>query len=189
MESNKILIALSVSAVLFSAVAGATITGTDSAEMTFEAEVTSTTCSAQIVDAQGSPTNTIDYGQVFKSEIEQKSRTVPFNIVFNNCSGVDSVEINTKPGAGGACSGDNSDGESFAAGHNAAFELWSGDIADNFQLTCSKKYYSGPVTIDHTTGVLSLPFTSRIVVAKGKDIADVTAGAASAPVTFLLTYR
>lgn len=33
------------------------------------------------------------------------------------------------------------------------------------------------------------PISSRIVVAKGKDISDVTAGPVSAPITFVMTYK
>ncbi|EYH98066.1 putative fimbrial protein StaE, partial [Salmonella enterica subsp. enterica serovar Heidelberg str. N653] len=39
-----------------------------------------------------------------------------------------------------------------------------------------------------TNGAGTYPMTSRIVVANGKSLSDVTAGDVTAPVTFVVTY-
>lgn len=88
MKNINFLTVLSLSAILFSATTTAAITGTDDVEMTFNAEITSTTCNAQIIDMAGTPTSIINYGDVFKSEIAKKSRvyslklTIPTVLAF-----------------------------------------------------------------------------------------------------------
>ncbi|EAO2685137.1 fimbrial protein [Salmonella enterica] len=186
MKLTPLFTALSVSAAFYCAGASA-ITGTDSVEMTLETEITRGTCTAQVVDAAGTPTDTISYGEVFVSDIAQKSRTVPFAIQFTNCSGIASVGIKAKPGAGGSCSGDDQKGNSYAAGNNAAFELWAGEVDRGTQFTCSAKYAVTDLDINAGEGIYD--FTSRIVVASGKTAADVIPGAVSAPITFTLTYH
>lgn len=101
MKNLNFLTVLSISAFFFSTTTFAAINGTSSVEMTFNATLTSTTCNAQIVDAQNNPTSVIDYGEVYKSEIASKSRVVPFKILYTGCSGVNSVDMKVKPGAGG----------------------------------------------------------------------------------------
>ncbi|EBX1353133.1 fimbrial protein [Salmonella enterica subsp. enterica serovar Okatie] len=185
MKNLNFFTVLSLSATLFSATTLAA--GTSSVEMTFEAELTSTTCKAQIVDAQGTPTSVIDYGEVFKSEIANKSRVVKFSIHYSDCSGVSGIILDAKPGSGGTCSGVNADGNSYAAGKNAAFELWLGDVDRGTELLCSGSYDIFPWMPSKDNS--DLPISSRIVVAKGFDIKDVNEGAVSAPITFVSTYK
>lgn len=151
MKNINFLTVLSLSAILFSATTTAAITGTDDVEMTFNATLTSTTCNAQIIDMAGTPTSIIDYGDVFKSEIANKSRVVQFKINYTDCSGISSLDIKAKPGAGGSCSGVNADGNSYAAGNNAAFELWYGNVDRDVEMLCSGKYYimSGLLSKEH----------------------------------------
>lgn len=192
MKLSTILTVLPVSAVFFCAVASAAIEGTDSVEMTFQAELTNTTCTAQILDAQDTPTDTISYGEVYKSEIAAKSRVVPFKIKFSACSGVDYVDLDTAPGAGGTCSGGAS-GNAYTAAtvdgsdSNAAFELWSGDVDDGVQLNCGSPF--SLISKSVTMGNAQYDISSRIVLASGKSVSDVTNGDVSAPVTFILTYQ
>ncbi|MES0531199.1 fimbrial protein [Citrobacter portucalensis] len=187
MKNINFLTVLSLSAILFSATTTAAITGTDNVEMTFNAQLTSTTCNTQIIDMAGAPTSIINYGDVFKSEIANKSRVVQFKINYTDCSGVSNVVMKAKPGAGGTCSGANADGNSYAAGNSAAFELWYGNVDRGVELLCSGKYSYMPWT--PVEGASSMLISSRIVVAKGQKITDVTEGAVSAPITFVLTYK
>ena len=187
MKNINFLTVLSLSAILFSATTTAAITGTDDVEMTFNATLTSTTCNAQIIDMAGTPTSIINYGDVFKSEIAKKSRVVQFKINYTDCSGVSGLDIKAKPGAGGSCSGVNADGNSYAAGNNAAFELWYGNVDRDVEMLCSGKYFIMPWT--PLEGASSMLFSSRIVVAKGEDITKVDPGAVSAPITFVITYK
>lgn len=186
MKFNSALIALSVSALLFSEIASADITGTDSVQMTFQTTVTTGTCKAIVVNGEGKNVSTIGYGEVFTSEIAQKTRVVPLKIALSNCSGVSVAKVEAKAGSGGTCSGDNVDGDSYAAGQNAAFEIWGGAVDSGVQLSCKTPPAAQDVTITNGTG--EYPMNSRIVVANGKTIDDVTAGAANAPVTFVVTY-
>lgn len=183
MKLHTTLTALSVSAALFCATASAEITGTSSAEMTIETEITDGTCNAHIVDGSGKATDTIAFGDVYKSEINQKTREEPFKILFTECSGVSSAEVHTEKGPLG-CSGDSGDGESYAAGQNAAFELR--DVGGN-QLYCSRKFAIVPSAIINGAGEMDLD--ARIVVAKGKEIADVGTGQVSTTITFLIIYQ
>ncbi|HCL5257371.1 TPA: fimbrial protein [Salmonella enterica] len=192
MKLSTILTVLPISAVFFCAAASAAIDGTDSVEMTFQAELTSTTCTAQIVDAQGVSTNIINYGEVYKSEIAAKSRVVPFKIKFSACSGVDYVNFDTNPGAGGTCSGGTS-GNAYTAAtadhsdSNAAFELWLYGVDEGVQLNCGSPFSLMNMSV--TKGEAEYDIDSRIVLASGKSVSDVTNGDVSAPVTFVLSYE
>ncbi|ECF5952837.1 fimbrial protein [Salmonella enterica subsp. salamae] len=183
MKKHHVLTALSFSAAFFFSTAAFAITGTDSVEMTFNAELTSTTCNAQIVDAAGTATDIINYGEVFKSEIAIKTRVVPFKIVYSDCSGVDSVDFTVKPGAGSSCSG-----SAYAATTNSvAFELWYGEVDRDTELSCQGGYMLVPLSL--TKGYGENPINSRIVVANGKQITDVETGSVEAPITFVITYQ
>lgn len=192
MKLSTILTILPVSAVFFCAAAFAAIDGTDSVEMTFQAELTNTTCTAQITDAQDTPTNTISYGEVYKSEIAAKSRVVPFKIKFSACSGVDHVNVDTNPGAGGTCSGGAS-GDAYTAvtadhsDSNAAFELWLYGVDQGVQMSCGSPYYLMNMSVSE--GEAEYDIDSRLVLASGKSVSDVINGDVSAPVTFVLTYQ
>lgn len=184
MKFNSVLLTLSVSAILFSGMAIAEITGTTSVEMTFKTTVTTGTCKAEVLDGSGANVLTIGYGEIFKSDINKK--VMPLSISFSNCSGVTIAEVEAKAGTGGSCSGDNLDGDSYAAGLNTAFEIWGGVVDTGVQLSCKTPPAAQEVTI--TDGKGSYPMNSRIVVAKGKTLSDVTAGDVTAPVTFVVTY-
>ncbi|EJF4694530.1 fimbrial protein [Salmonella enterica] len=192
MKFSTLLTVLPISAVFFCAAASAAIDGTDSVEMTFQAELTNTTCTAQITDAQGTPTNTINYGEVYKSEIAAKSRVVPFKIKFSACSGVDYVNFDTNPGAGGTCSGGTS-GNAYTAAtadgsdSNAAFELWLYGLDEGVQLNCGSPLSLMNMSVRGSYAEYDID--SRLVLASGKSVSDVTNGDVSAPVTFVLTYQ
>ncbi|EAZ9631084.1 fimbrial protein [Salmonella enterica subsp. enterica serovar Typhimurium] len=184
MKFTSALITLSVSAVLFSGVVRAAITGTDSVQMTFKTTVTTGTCKAIVVNGDGKNVSTIGYGETYKSDLNKKA--MPLSIVFSNCSGVTIAEVEAKAGTGGTCSGDNLDGDSYAAGLNTAFEIWGGDADTGVKLSCKTPPAAQEVTI--TNGAGTYPMTSRIVVANGKSLSDVTASDVTAPVTFVVTY-
>ncbi|HAE2267807.1 TPA_asm: fimbrial protein [Salmonella enterica subsp. salamae serovar 60:g,m,t:z6] len=192
MKLSTILTILPISAIFFCAAASAAIDGTDSVEMTFQAELTNTSCTAQITDAQGTPTNTISYNEVYKSEIAAKSRVVPFKIIISACSGVDYVNLDTNPGTGGTCSGGAS-GDAYTAAtsdgsdSNAAFELWSGGVDNGVKLNCGSPFVLFNRSV--TEGSAEYDIDSRLVLASGKSVSDVINGDVSAPVTFVLTYE
>ncbi|MCQ8076860.1 fimbrial protein, partial [Salmonella enterica] len=73
MKFTSALITLSVSAVLFSGVVRAAITGTDSVQMTFKTTVTTGTCKAIVVNGDGKNVSTIGYGETYKSDLNKKA--------------------------------------------------------------------------------------------------------------------
>lgn len=173
-------------ALLFSAPSFAAITGTSSVSATFTSTVTSGTCTAQIQDTSGNPISTLDFGDVFKSDLVNQSRSEPFKVAFTDCVGVKSASYQVIPGSGSNCSGPNSDGDSFSAGNATGFEVWQGESATGTLLSCNTKPTQSLNISDST---LDVDFASRIVIAQSRTIADVTAGSVSAPVTFVITYQ
>ncbi|ECH9257989.1 fimbrial protein [Salmonella enterica subsp. enterica] len=186
MKFKSTFIALSVSALLFSGMASAEITGTKSVEMTIKTKVVSGTCTAKVLNDAGTESAEIAFGDVYKSELEDKTRVEPLKIAFTNCSGVTKATVSAIPGAGGGCSGPNVDGDSFSAGLATGFEIWSGVVDTGLLMSC--KNPPQPQEINITDGAGEFPMNSRIVIAKGRTIADVGTGAVTAPVTFTITY-
>ncbi|WP_148243740.1 fimbrial protein [Enterobacter asburiae] len=182
---SSTLIALAVSAGIFTASASA-ITGTTSVQATFTSTIEAGTCTAQIQNAGGQPISTLAFGDVFKSDLVAKSRSEPFKIAFSGCAGVKNASVQAIPGSGGGCSGTSANGDSFAAGHATGFEVWKDTAESGTLLSCSTKPTQNIVISSSTTIV---DMAARIVLAKGKNIADVTPGDASAPVTFVITYQ
>lgn len=186
MKFNSALITLSVSAILFSGMANATITGTSSAEMTFVTTVVAGTCTAKLMNNAGTEATEIAFGDVYKSDLVNKTRVEPLKIAFTNCSGVDKAAVTAAPGPGGSCSGLNKDGDSYSGGLATGFEVWSGVVDSGVLLSCKTPPQAQEVTIADGAGELAM--NSRIVIGNGQTIADVGTGAVTAPVTFTITY-
>lgn len=189
MKMKSTFIALSVSALLFSGMASAAITGTSSVELTIKTKVVSGTCTAKVLNGAGTASSEIAFGDVYKSDLVNKTRVEPLKIAFTNCSGVSKATVSAASGitdAGNGCSGPNTDGDSYAAGLSTGFEIWSGSVDTGVMLSCKRPPAAQEVTIADGAG--EFPMNSRIVIAKDKKIADVGAGAVTAPVTFTITY-
>jgi len=186
MKLNSAFIALSVSAILFSGMANATITGTGSVEMDFVTTVTSGTCTAKLVNNAGTETTQIAFGDVFKSDLVNKTRVEPLKITFSNCSGVTKAAVTAAKGAGGECSGTSKNGDSYSGGLATGFEIWSGTVDTGVLMSCNTPPAAQEITIAGGAG--EMPMNSRIVVGQGQTINDVGAGAVTAPVTFTVTY-
>ncbi|EAC0911064.1 fimbrial protein [Salmonella enterica subsp. enterica] len=186
MKFNSAFIALSISAILFTGMANAAITGTPSVEMTFITTVTSGTCTAKLVNSAGTETAEIGFGDVYKSDLVNKSRVEPLKITFSNCSGVTKATVSAAKGSGGKCSGNSMNGDSYSGGLATGFEIWSGVVDTGVLMSCNTPPAAQEVTIANSAG--EFPMTSRIVVGQGQTIDDVEAGAVTAPVTFTVTY-
>lgn len=187
MKFNSAFIALSVSAIFFSGMANAAITGTGSVEMTFVTTVTSGTCTAKLVNNAGTETTEISFGDVFKSDLVNKTRVEPLKIAFTNCSGVTKATVAAAKGAGGECSGTGKNGDSYSGGLATGFEIWSGVVDTGLLMNCNTPPAAQEVTISN--GIGEFPMNSRIVVGQGQTIADVGTGAVTAPVTFTIAYQ
>lgn len=187
MKFNSTFIALSVSALLFSGMANATITGTPSAEMTFMSTITSGTCTAKVTNGAGVESAEIAFGDVYKSDVANKTRVEPLKIVFSNCSGVTKATVVASKGTGASCSGNGGTGEAYFSGVAAtAFELWSGEVDSGVQLKCTTK--PAPQEVALNSGGGEFPMKSRIVLAEGKNASQIGTGAANTPVVFTVAY-
>ncbi|MHB9590887.1 fimbrial protein [Enterobacter mori] len=187
MKMKSTFIALSVSALLFSGMASAEITGTSSVELTIKTKIVSGTCTAKVLNGAGTASTEIAFGDVYKSELVNKTRVEPLKIAFTNCSGVTKAKVSAASGAGGGCSGPKMDGDSYSAGLATGFEIWSGSVDTGVMLSCKRPPAAQEVTI--ADGSAEFPMNSRIVIAKDRTIADVGTGAVTAPVTFTVSYQ
>lgn len=187
MKMKSTFIALSVSALLFSGMASAAITGTSSVELTIKTKVVSGTCTAKVLNGAGTASSEIAFGDVYKSDLVNKTRVEPLKIAFTNCSGVTKATVSAASGAGGGCSGPKVDGDSYSAGLATGFEIWSGSVDNGVMLSCKTPPAAQEVTIADGAG--EFPMNSRIVIAKDRTIADVGTGAVTAPVTFTVSYQ
>lgn len=186
MKLKSTFIALSVSALLFSGMASAAITGTTSVEMTVKTKVVSGTCTARVLNNAGTAATEIAFGDVYKSDLVNKTRVEPLKISFTNCSGVTVATVAAAKGAGGECSGTAKNGDSFSGGLATGFEIWSGVVDTGLLLNCNTPPAAQEVTI--TDGKGEFPMNSRIVIGQGQAITDVGTGAVTAPVTFTIAY-
>ena len=184
MKHQAAIIALAVSAGLFSSLACADISGTSSLNATFVTTVIPGTCTAKVKDAAGEDAADINFGDVFKSDLINKSRTEAFKVDFSECSGVLSALVTATSGAGGNCSTAASD--NYGASNNVAFEIWKGDADSGTRLSCKTQPQQ---TVNIASGRGSLDMNARIVIADDKVISDVTTGAVTSPVTFTVTYQ
>lgn len=159
--------------------------GTASVKATFTSTVEAGTCTAVIQNDSGATITALDFGNVYKSDLTAQSRVEPLKIAFTQCVGVASASVQATPTSGG-CSGSSSNGNSFPAGNGVAFEVWNGTAGTGTLMDCNKKPAQ---TVKMTSGSGTLGMNSRIVIASGRTIADVTTGAVSSSVTFLITYQ
>ncbi|WP_448675364.1 fimbrial protein [Enterobacter hormaechei] len=186
MKFKAKFIALSVSALLFSGMASATITGTGSVEMTIKTTVTSGTCTAKLVNGGGAEASEIGFGDVYKSDLVNKNRVEPLKIVFSNCSGVTKATVAAAKGADGKCDGSYESGQAYFGGKATAFEVWSGAVDTGVQLKC--KNPPSPQEVIIADGAGEFPMNSRVVLGKDRSMSDVATGAVTAPVTFTIAY-
>lgn len=181
MKANLSINALSVSAILFSGMASAAITGTTSAEMTFVTTITTGTCTAKVYNGS-TQTSTISFGDIYTSDVGKMTK--PLTIKFTACNGVTAASVTAAAGSGGVCTG-----EAYttpADTTNTGFEVWKGDAADvtGNLMGCTTPPTTQKVTV--SGGTAEFPMTSRIVAASGKTPVP---GAISAPVTFTVGYE
>lgn len=187
MKFKATFITLSVSALLFSGMANAAITGTGSVEMTFETKVIPGTCTAKVVNGAGAESSEIAFGDVYKSDLVNKTRIEPLKITLTNCSGVEKATVSAAASAGEGCSGGGGTGDSYAAGLATGFEIWAGAVDTGLLMSCNTPPAPQDVTISNGAG--EFPMNSRIVIAQGRKIDNVGTGPVSTQVTFTVAYQ
>jgi type 1 fimbria pilin len=166
------------------------LTPTENLTATFTSTIEAGTCAAQIQNSSGTPTSAINFNDVYKSELKQKSKIQPFKLVFSACSGVKSAEITANPTAG-TCSGSGASGKSFANNGGTAaataVELWRNAPDSGTQFSCADR--ATPQTVALTTAGTTLNMNARMVIADGSTLSNVTSGNFIAPITFVIVYQ
>ena len=166
------------------------LTPTENLTATFTSTIEAGTCVAQIQNAAGAPTSSINFNDVYKSELQQKSKVQPFKLVFSACSGVKSADITANP-TSGTCSGTGATGASFANNGGSAaataVELWRNAPDSGTQFSCVNR--ATPQTITLTSAGTTLNMNARMVIAAGQTLTNVTAGNFIAPITFVIVYQ
>lgn len=168
---------------LFSASQALAITGTNSVQATFTSTIVPGTCTAAIKDNTGTNVTVLDIGDVFKTELDVKSKITPFSIALSDCAGVLNVNVST---SGGTCASDaytNNQGES----ENAAVEFWHDQPESGTQFSCTNPGTGQTVSISGNS--LTIPMNARMIVASSKSVSDVVPGKFVASLNFVLTYK
>ena len=175
--------------ILSMGIAAPALAGTDNVKMTFESVIEAGTCTAQIKSGAGAVISELNFGTVYKSDLENKSRVEPFKLVFSSCSGVVKAKYIAKPSTGSGCSGPSSNGASFAGTGTAqavAVELWKGQQDSGTALECNTLPEQN---VPISSGGASVDMNARMVVAYQRSINNVIAGDTTIPVTFAVTYE
>ncbi|EOX8524459.1 fimbrial protein [Salmonella bongori] len=174
--------------------------GTNSLEMTVSTTITPSTCQATLHDDSGKANSIVDVGDVYISQLVNKTNSRAFSLVFSNCVGLAkkqaTVTLTAKTGCDGASGGGNGfrnalNGSDDAA--NVAAEVWTTSTpagSGSKQLSCAsptQQLVSLAQVSDETTVVL--PFSARIVLASGSTIADLHTGSFSTQGLFTINYE
>lgn len=169
-----------------------------SATGTFTASITAGTCTVTALDDSGSATSNITMGDIYLSEVMQKSRAIPFQLKFSNCLGISTITVSNTVGV---CSGTAAQDDTFAntlkGKEDAAgmgLEIWFGAADGGGLLHCHAPENNAgnvitlgasPVTVAQT---VTQAMNARIVPAVG-DSTEMTAGMFNATVNFTITYE
>ena len=172
---------------------------TDSIGLTVIATVEMGTCTATLVNDSDQDISVVDFGDVYISEINAKTKVKTFKLKFKDCAGIPNKKAQIKLTKRATCEGTANDGAGFANGSTAAdkasavaVEVWSTvtpATGSATQFSCVTPA-SQEVTISTAANaVVYYPMSARLVVEKNKTVNNVTAGKFSAPATFTVTYN
>lgn len=147
---------------------------TDSIGLTVITTVEMGTCTATLVNDSDQDISVVDFGDVYISEINAKTKVKTFKLKFKDCAGF----------ANGSTAADKASA--------VAVEVWSTvtpATGSATQFSCVTPA-SQEVTISTAANaVVYYPMSARLVVEKNKTVNNVTAGKFSAPATFTVTYN
>ncbi|HHG2481919.1 TPA: fimbrial-like protein YadL [Escherichia coli] len=172
---------------------------TDSIGLTVITTVEMGTCTATLVNDSDQDISVVDFGDVYISEINAKTKVKTFKLKFKDCAGIPNKKAQIKLTKRATCEGTANDGAGFANGSTAAdkasavaVEVWSAvtpATGSATQFSCVTPA-SQEVTISTAANaVVYYPMSARLVVEKNKTVNNVTAGKFSAPATFTVTYN
>ncbi|QCT90347.1 fimbrial-like protein YadL [Escherichia sp. E4742] len=173
---------------------------TDSIGLTVLTTVEMGTCTAKLVNDSNQDITAVEFGDVYISEINAKSKIKTFKLQFKDCAGIPGKKAQIKLTKRATCEGTSNDGPGFANGSTGtgqasavAVEVWSTTtpaVGSATQFSCVAPA-NKEVTIATATGnnVVDYPMSARLVVEKDNTASNVTAGTFSAPATFTVTYN
>ena len=158
------------------------------------------TCTSTLTDDGTTKISTINFGDVYISEINAKTKIKTFKLQFKDCAGIPGKKAKIKLTTRALCEGNSNNGPGFANASTAtakaaavAVEVWSTSTPGKNgakQFSCVTPA-TEEVSIANATGsnVVDYPMSAVLVVAKDKTVTDVTAGDFTAPATFTVTYN
>ncbi|AZT65403.1 fimbrial protein [Salmonella enterica subsp. enterica serovar Stanleyville] len=174
--------------------------GSNTLEMTVSTTITPSTCQATLHDNSGKANGIVDVGDVYISQIVNKTNSQAFSLVFSDCVGLAkkqaTVTLTAKTGCDGASGGGNGfrnalNGSDDAA--NVSAEVWTTSTpasSGSKQLSCAspaQQLVDLAQASDETTVVM--PLSARIVLSSGSTIADLHTGSFSTQGLFTITYE
>ena len=147
---------------------------TDSIGLTVTTDVEMGTCTSTLTDDGTTKISTINFGDVYISEINAETKIKTFKLQFKDCAGIPGKKAKIKAAA-------------------VAVEVWSTSTPGKNgakQFSCVTPA-TEEVSIANATGsnVVDYPMSAVLVVAKDKTVTNVTAGDFTAPATFTVTYN
>ncbi len=105
---------------------------TDSIGLTVITTVEMGTCTATLVNDSDQDISVVDFGDVYISEINAKTKVKTFKLKFKDCAGIPNKKAQIKLTKRATCEGTANDGAGFANGSTAAdkasavaVEVWS----------------------------------------------------------------
>ncbi|HDX6643626.1 TPA: fimbrial-like protein YadL [Escherichia coli] len=167
---------------------------TDSIGLTVITTVEIGTCTATLVNDSDQDISVVDFGDVYISEINAKTKVKTFKLKFKDCAGIPNKKAQIKLTKRATCEGTAIANGSTAADKASAVavEVWSTETpatGSATQFSCVTPA-SQEVTISNAANaVVYYPMSARLVVEKNKTVSNVTAGKFSAPATFTVTYN
>ncbi|EEJ9247875.1 fimbrial protein [Salmonella enterica subsp. enterica serovar Muenchen] len=175
--------------------------GTPRLDLTVNANITTGTCSASIVDKMGE-TNTISFGNVYISEVVAKTEIETFTLRFSDCAGLvgKKATVVLAPAAGTGCAGGNSQNAEFAnatkqtpKAEKTGVEVWTTDTPEgtnSVQFHCNNKNaQTVDLTTASTTEPQDFPLSARLVPVSGSGVSAITVGDFYSPTTFTISYQ
>ncbi|WP_423061540.1 fimbrial protein [Citrobacter portucalensis] len=172
--------------------------GTDSLDLTVDANVTTGTCSASVYDGE-TATNTISFGNVYLSEVINKTKLKTFKLRFSNCAGLQTKTATLVVAPNNVACPNTTNGQYANASTSAQkatktnVELWTTDTPEGSGAVRLHCWSKPPQTIDLTganmTTPVDYPLSARLVAESNSTPADMSAGDFYSPTTFTITYQ
>lgn len=176
------------------------IAGVNSLELTVSTTLTPTTCQATLYDNSGTANAVVDIGDIYISQIVNKTNSRAFSLVFSDCVGMvkkqASVTLTAKTGCDGISGGGNGFRNALNSSDDAAgvsAEIWTTSTpgsSGSKQLSCAsptQQLVDLAQASDEKTVIW--PLSARIVLSSGSTMADLHTGSFSTQGLFTITYE